>query len=96
MTKTLEMWKQYNPTGEKDISSYLYVGDTLAADLIDYIRNHMQMKTDRAGYIQIAKPEYYSYDLARILRPVYPTFAEYSGIWRFYGFCYQFETINRY
>lgn len=96
MTKTLEMWKTYDRTGEKDISAYLHIGDILTADLIDYIKSHMQIKTNRASYIQISEPEYYSYDIARILRPVYPTFAECGGIWRFYGFCYQFETINRF
>ncbi len=95
MTKTLEMWKAFDQTGEKDISAYLHIGDIMSADLIDYIKNHTLLKTNRASYIQISEPEYYFYDIARILRPVYPTFAEYD-IWRFYGFCYQFETINRY
>lgn len=97
MTKTLEMWKVFTAhTGKDSIVDYLIIGDILTTDLIDYIRSHMQIKTNRASYIQISEPEYYSYDIARILRPVYPTFAEFGGIWRFYGFCYQFETINRF
>lgn len=96
MTKTLEMWKLFNRAEKKEISAYLHIGDTLSADLIDYIRNHMPLKTNRAGYIQISKPEYYFYDIATILRPVYPTLAECNSIWRFYGYCYQFETINRF
>lgn len=95
MTKTLEMWKAFDQTGGKDISAYLHIGDIISADLIDYIKNYTLLKTNRAGYIQISEPEHYFYDIARILRPAYPTFAE-CGIWRFYGFCYQFETINRF
>ncbi|MCM1224697.1 MAG: hypothetical protein NC548_60640 [Lachnospiraceae bacterium] len=94
--RTSAMWKAYaERTGEKDISSYLNVGDLIAEDLISYIRKHMPLETDKPNYLQLSEAQGYSYDLARVLQPVYPTFAECNSQWRFYGFCFRYETINR-
>lgn len=90
------MWKAYSKRTGKKIADYLIVGDLIAEDLITHIRNHMPLETDKPKYLQLKEVQGYSYDLARALKAIYPTFAECDNIWRFYGFCFKWETINRF
>lgn len=95
--RTLAAWELYSErTGEKDISGYLIAGDLIAEDLIIHIRNHMPLETDKPDYLQLEDVQGYSYDLARILKPIYPTFTACSNQWRFHGACFKWETINRF
>ena len=97
MTRTLEMWKAFmERTDNKNITDYLIIGDVVTEDLIDYIRIHIPLETDKIDYLQLKEIQYYSYDISRALRPVYSTFAECGGIWKYYGACFRFETINRF
>ena len=97
MTRTLEMWKLFmERTGNKNISDYLLAGDIVTEDLIDYIRNHMPLETDKYDYLQLDEIQGYCYDLGLVLRPVHPTFAACNAQWRYYGNCYKWETINTY
>lgn len=97
MPRTLEMWKLFmERTGNKNVVDHLLVGDLITEDLIDYIRDHMPLETDEIDYFQLRKIQYHSYDISRILRPVYITFAECDTQWRYYGDCYKWETVNRF
>ena len=97
MTRTLEMWKLFmERTGKKSIGDYLLVGNLVSEDLFDYIRNHMPLETDTPNYVQLDDVQGHCYDLGLVLRPVFPTFAEYDTQWRYYGNCYKWETINRF
>ncbi len=94
--RTLAAWGLYSErTGEKGISNYLNAGDIVSADLIIHIRNHMPLETNKPNYLQLEDVQGYSYDLARALKPIYPTFAESGGKWRYYGTCFKWGTINR-
>ena len=94
--KRLEMWKAYSErTGKESIADYLIVGDLIADSLIVHIRSHMPLETDKPQYLQLEEVQGYSYDLAKILKPVFLTFTECNGQWRFHGACYKWETINR-
>lgn len=96
MTRTLEMWKLFMArTGNKNIVDYLIYGDKVTTDMISYIREHMPLETDKQNYVQVNDIQGYYYDLARALRPVFPTFAECNQQWRYYGVCYKFENTNR-
>lgn len=97
MTRTLEMWKLFmERTSNKNVVDYLLVGDIVTEDLIDYIRNHMPLETNEIDYLQLKEIQYYSYDISRALRPVYPTFAAYGARWRYHENCYKWETVNRF
>lgn len=95
--RTLAAWELYSErTGEKDISSFLNVGDIVSSDLVYSLMNVQPEGTPTVSYFQTAEPFDYRYDLGAILRPIFATFAEFDDIWRYYGHCFQFETINRY
>ena len=97
MTRTLEMWTSFTDhTGRRNIADYLIVGDMVTEDLITHIRNHMTLETDKPKYLQLEDVQGYSYDLARALKPIYPTFTAYGSQWRFHGACFKWETINRF
>ncbi len=96
-TRTLAAWELYSErTGEKDISSFLNVGDIVSSDLAYSLMDVQPESTPPVSYFQTAEPFGYFYDLGAVLRPIFATFAESGGIWRYYGHCFQFETINRY
>lgn len=95
--KRLEMWTLFtDQTGRRNIAEYLIVGDMVTEDLIAYIREHMPLETDKPKYLQLKDVQGYSYNLARALSPLYPTFTAYGSQWRFHGACFKFETINRF
>ncbi len=95
--RTLAAWELYSErTGEKDISNYLNVGDIVSEDLAYSIMGVLLEGAPPVSYFQIAEPFSYSYDLGAVLRPIFATFAESGGIWRYCGRCFQFEIINRY
>lgn len=95
--RTLAAWKLYTGrTGETDISSFLNVGDIVSEDLAYSLMDISTENTPSVSYFQTAEPFGYCYDLGAALRPIFATFAESGGIWRYYGHCFQFETINRY
>jgi len=95
-TRTLAAWELYSErTGGKDISNYLIAGDLVEEDLVIHIKNHMPLETDKPNYLQLEDVQGYSYDLARALKPAYPTFAECGGQWRYYGACVKWGAINR-
>lgn len=94
--RTLEMWKIYmENTGKKNITDYFIRGDVVNGSVLDYVRENMPLETDKPDYVQLDDVQGYHYDLARALKPVYPTFAECGGQWRYYGCCCKFETVNR-
>lgn len=95
--KTLAAWELYSErTGEKDISSFLNVGDVVSSDLVYSLMGVQPDGTPPVSYFQTIDPFDYRYDLGVILRPIFDTFTECGGIWRYCGHCFKFETINRY
>lgn len=80
---------------KKEREVVMNVGDIVSADFITHIRKHMPLETDKPNYVQVNDVQGYYYDLVRALKPVYPTFAECGGQWRYYGVCHKWETINR-
>lgn len=97
MDRTLEAWKAFTGrTGKQNITDYFIYSDILTADVISYIRAHMPLETDKSNFVQVNDIQGYCYDLAKALRPVFPTFAECGGQWRYYRVYYKWETINRF
>lgn len=95
--RTLVAWELYSErTGETDISSFLNVGDIASEDLVYSLMGISPEDMPPVSYFQTAEPFGYCYDLGVALRPIFATFAKCSGIWRYYGHCFQFETINKY
>ena len=94
--KTLDDWCEFTDrTGKGSIYDYLNKGDIVSEDIVD---NFMDMLPPRAmsyGYLQVGEPYNHVYDIDRRLRPTYMTFAKCDGIWRYYGNCFAYETIDR-
>lgn len=94
--KSLKGWCEFTDrTGKGSIYDYLNKGDIVSEDIVD---NFMDMLPPRAmsyGYLQVGEPYSHVYDIDRRLRPIYMTFAKCDGVWRYYGHCFVYETINR-
>ena len=94
--KTLENWCEFTDrTGKGSIYDYLNKGDIVSEDIVD---NFMDMLPPRAmsyGYLQVGEPYNHVFDIDRRLRPTYMTFAKCDGVWRYYGNCFAYETIDR-
>lgn len=79
---------------QKNIRHYFTHGDVVNTDLIDYIRGRMQLEMDKPDYVQVDEIQDYCYDGVRALGAIFPSFAECSGQWRYYGACYKWESVN--
>lgn len=94
--KSLEGWCEFTDrTGKGSIYDYLSKGDIVSEDIVD---NFMDMLPPRAmsyGYLQVGEPYSHVYDIDHRLRPTYMTFAKCDGVWRYYGNCFVYETIDR-
>ena len=94
--KTLDGWYRFSDrTGKESIYDYLHKGDIVSEDIVD---NFMDMLPPRAmsyGYLQVGETYSHVYDIDHRLRPTYMTFAKCDGVWRYYGNCFVYETIDR-
>ena len=94
--KTLEGWYGFaDRTGKGSIYDYLNKGDIVSEDIVDNFRDMLPPKAMSYGYLQIGEPYSHVYDADHRLRPTFMTFAKCDGIWRYYGNCFAYETIDR-
>ena len=95
-TKTLKGWNEFaEQTGKYSWNDYASVGDVVSEDVVDHFMNIMPPRAMSYGYLQVGEPYSHVYDIDRRLRPTYMTFAKCDGVWRYYGHCFVYETINR-
>ena len=96
ITKTLQGWCEFTDrTGKSSICHYLNKGDIVAEDIVDYFLNIMPPRAMSYGYLQVGEPYNHVYDVSGRLRPTFMTFAKCDGVWRYYGYCFAYETIDR-
>lgn len=94
--KTLSGWNEFaDRTGKVSVNDYLNVGDIVSGDLVDFFLNIMPPRSSKSGYLQVGEPYDHVYDCSRALRPIYMTFAECDGQWRYYGNCFAWETVDK-
>ena len=94
--KTINDWCAFaEHTGKGSIYDYLYQGDMVSADMIDYFINLMPPKTLLDGYIQVGEPYNHVFDVDYQLKPTYMTFVKMDKQWIYCGNCFQYETIHR-
>lgn len=94
--KTLKGWNEFTErTGNGNWDYYAKVGDVVSEDVVDHFMNVMPPRAMSYGYLQVGEPYSHIYDLDRRLRPTFATFAKCDGVWRYYGHCFAYETINR-
>ena len=94
--KTLKGWNEFaERTGNGSWDYYAKVGDVVSEDITDYFMDIMPPRVMSYGYLQVGEPYSHIYDLDRRLRPTFATFAKCDGVWRYYGHCFVYETINR-
>ena len=94
--KTLEGWMEFTDlTGKSSIYEYIKKGDIVSEDIVDNFMNIMPPRTMSYGYLQVGESYSHVYDIDHRLRPTYMTFAKCDGVWRYYGNCFAYETIDR-
>lgn len=94
--KTLKGWNEFaEQTGKYSWNDYARIGDIVSEDVTDYFMNILPPRAMSYGYLQIGELYSHRYDIDRRLKPTYMTFAKCDGIWRYYGHCFAYETINR-
>lgn len=94
--KTLKGWNEFaEQTGKYSWYEYAKIGDIVDETVVDHFMNVMPPRAMSYGYLQMGEPYSHRYDIDRRLKPTYMTFAKCDGIWRYYGHCFAFETINR-
>ena len=94
--KSLKGWCEFTDrTGKGSIYDYLNKGDVIAEDIVGYFIDLLPPKSMTLGYVQVGEAHSHVYDIDRRLRPTYMTFAKCDGIWRYYGNCFAYETIDR-
>lgn len=95
-TKTLKGWTEFaERTGKYSWYDYARIGDIVDEAVIDYFINLLPPRAMSSNYLQIGEPFSHRYDLDRRLRPTFMTFVRNDGVWRYYGHCFAYETINR-
>ena len=94
--KTLKGWNEFaEQTGKYSWSDYAKVGDIVDETVVDYFLNVMPPRAMSSNYLQMGEPFSHRYDIDRRLRATYMTFARSNNVWRYYGHCFSYETINR-
>lgn len=94
--KTLKGWCEFTDrTGKGSICNYLNKGDIVAEDIVDHFMNIMPPIAMSYGYLQVGEPYNHVFDVSGRLRPIFLTFAKCDGVWRYYGNCFAYETIDR-
>lgn len=94
--KTLSGWCEfYDRTGKGSWYDYAEVGSIVSEEVVDNFMNMLPPRTLSFGYLQVGEAYSHVYDIDRRLRPTYMTFARRNGVWRYYGNCFAYETIDR-
>lgn len=94
--KTLDGFKYYSSiTGNTDVTAYLNKSDTVSPDFIEYLKGSLPLITESKYCLQLGEPLDYSYTPDGHLEPLYMTFSEFKGVWRYLGLCFRNETIDQ-
>ena len=94
--KTLDGFKLYSSiTGRGDAAAYLSKGDIVSNELFKHLKHTMPLITDSRYCLQLGEPLDYAYTPGLHLKPLYMTFTEFKGAWRFHGLCFKNETIDK-
>lgn len=94
--KTLDSFKLYSSiTGNEDAAAYLSKGDVVSPDLVEHLKHTMTPITETKYCLQLGEPIDYAYTLDRRLEPLYMTFSDFKGIWRYHGLCFKNGTIDQ-
>ena len=94
--KTLKGWCEFTDrTGKGSICHYLNKGDIVTEDIVDYFLNILPPRAISHCYLQVGEAHSHVFDVSGRLRPTFTTFAKCDGLWRYYGNCFAYETIDR-
>lgn len=94
--KTYDDWMEFTErTGRKSIYDYLRKGDVVDECLVQHFMNILPPRALSHRYLQTGEPFSHVYDIDRRLRPTFMTFAKCNGVWRFYGNCFSYETVDK-
>ncbi len=84
--------------GKTTLDNELYglrKGDIVSDASIQQLRDTMKTEIQTGNYIQLSGAAGYSYTPDRHLEPLYRTFCECRGQWRYYGLCFKYETVDQ-
>lgn len=94
--KTLDGFKLYSSiTANGDAAAYLCKCDIVSQDLVEYLKRTMPLITESKCCLQFGGVIDYAYTLDRRLEPLYMTFSEFKGIWRYLGGCFKYGTLDQ-
>lgn len=94
--KTLKGWTEFTErTGKGSFYDYVRKGDIVSEDIVDNFMNLLPPRAMSYGYLQVGEPYSHMYDIDRCLRPTFMTFAKCNGVWRYYGNCFAYETVDK-
>ena len=94
--RTLNGWNEFaEQTGKYSWYDYVRVGDIVDETIVDHFMNVMPPRAMSSNYLQVGEAFSHRYDIDRRLKATYMTFAKGDGVWRYYGHCFAYETINR-
>ncbi len=94
--KTLKGWNEFaEQTGKYSWYDYARVGDIVDEVVVDYFMNLLPPRAMSSNYLQVGEAFSHRYDIDRRLKATFMTFARSNNVWRYYGCCFAYETINR-
>lgn len=74
----------------------LHKGDIIvSSDLICHLKDTLPVVTEAKHYLQLGEAADYAFTLDRRLEPIYVTFTEFEGEWRYHGHCFKNGTIDQ-
>ena len=95
-TKTLKGWAEFiDRTGKESFYDYVRKGDIVSEGIVDNFMDLLPPRAMSYGYLQVGEPYSHVYDTARCLRPTFMTFAKCNDVWRYYGNCFAYETVDK-
>lgn len=94
--KTISGWCEfYDRTGKGSWSDYAEVGSVVAEDVIDNFLDILPPRSFDYGYLQVGEVYNHIEDENGKVKGLYMTFAKFNGEWKYCGYCFANETINR-
>lgn len=94
--KTISGWCEfYDRTGKGSWSDYAEVGSVVAEEVVDNFMNALPPRSLSYGYLQMGEVYTHIEDEHGKVRGLYMTFVKDNGEWKYCGYCFPNETINR-
>lgn len=96
--KTLADWQQYMAkTGDEILSHYLFRGDLISEDFLEYLKDTMPVQSRMEHYyVQLGEPQGFAYNAIRAWKPLYFTFGEHQEkVWLYYGCCFLHSNLDQ-